>query len=347
MLDVAYIGGGQGTMAAKGGQRRIPRRILVVSLDNLGDLVFASALLPPLRESFPSAYIGVWCKEYASGLGPLLPVVDVIYSADPFWDQAPGGRKGSFRAFVATALAVRRARFDTALLCFAPWRTAAAVAATGIPVRIGLERRRNQRWLTEILPAEERHKPVLSEVARLLEPLGAGTTDLRYRLDASASESDRALAELSLSDTPFVALHPFAGSQSRCVELSHWLRTAEDLSSLGLAIFWIGTPKELQQVRETSIKPERWRYSDTLRGSSLTLMAQAISAAKLFMGHDSGPLHIAAALGVPSIGVFAPGEPTRTFPQGRAKWRLIARSSPLDVTADDMIREARSMLQSV
>ena len=43
-----------------------PERILIVALDNLGDLVFASALTPPLREAFPDATIDVWCKSYTA-----------------------------------------------------------------------------------------------------------------------------------------------------------------------------------------------------------------------------------------------------------------------------------------
>ena len=159
-------------MAAEEGQRERPQSILVVSLDNLGDLVFASALFPPLRQHFPAAHIAVWCKEYSAGIAPLLPGVDAIYSADPFWDRSPGRGKGPASRFLSVAASVRRARFDTAILCFAPWRTAAAVAATGIPVRIGLERRRNHRWLTDALPAENRVKPVVEEVLRLLTPLG-------------------------------------------------------------------------------------------------------------------------------------------------------------------------------
>ena len=72
----------------------------MVSLDNLGDLVFASALVPPLRERFPSARIAVWCKEYAAGLGPLLPGVDSVYHADPFWDRTR--RSNSARSAAGT-----------------------------------------------------------------------------------------------------------------------------------------------------------------------------------------------------------------------------------------------------
>jgi ADP-heptose:LPS heptosyltransferase len=331
-------------MAAEDGQRERPKSILVVSLDNLGDLVFASVLLSPLREHFPAARIAIWCKDYSSSLTRLLPAVDEVYSADPFWDRAPGGEKGSFRRFLSVAAAVRGARFETAILCFAPWRTAAAVAATGIPVRIGLERRKNRRWLTETLPAEDRGKPVLKEATRLLEPLGITTVLPRYVLNVTHLTNELAKVTNSLRSKRYAALHPFAGSESRCVNLDEWVRVSTELSSIGMDILWIGTTGELERLRRRADVHQDWRYSDVLFNGDLTMVSVAISKARLFIGHDSGPMHIAAALGVPTIGVFAPGEPARTFPQGAGPWRIISRASPDEITARDILDEARALL---
>ena len=333
-------------MGAEEGQRERPESILVVSLDNLGDLVFASALLSPLREHFPVAHIAVWCKEYSSGLLPLLAGVDATYSADPFWDRAPGRKKGSARRFLSVAAAVRRARFDTAVLCFAPWRIAAAVAATGIPVRIGLERRRNRRWLTETLAPENRGKPVVGEAMRLLEPLGIRGVTPRYQLDTSHLPTELATVANAIGNDDYVGLHPFAGSEKRCVSLDEWVVVANELSSLGLAILWVGTIAELERLRQRADARQEWRYSDILFNGNLTMTSVAISSARLLIGHDSGPMHIAAALGVPTIGLFAPGEPERTFPQGSGPWRIISRASPREITAQDVLDEARVLLAS-
>ena len=317
-----------------------------MSLDNLGDLVFASALLSPLRQHFPTAHIAVWCKDYSSGLLPLLPPVDVTYTADPFWDRSPGAGKGSMHGFLSVARAVRRARFDIAILCFAPWRTAAAVAATGIPVRIGLERRRNRRWLTEILPAENRRKPVVQEVTRLLQPLGVPVAPARYELDVSHLTNELATVANLMGGDRYAALHPFAGSEIRCVKLDEWVRVGTELSSRGMSILWIGTTRELERLRGRPDARQNWRYSDILFGSALTMTSVAISRATLFAGHDSGPMHIAAGLGVPTIGVFAPGEPARTFPQGTGPWRIISRATPGEITARDILDEAEALLVS-
>jgi len=333
-------------MAAEEGQRERPQSILVVSLDNLGDLVFASALFPPLRQHFPTAHIAVWCKDYSAGIAPLLPGVDAIYSADPFWDRSPGRGKGPASRFLSVAASVRRARFDTAILCFAPWRTAAAVAATGIPVRIGLERRRNRRWLTEILPAENRAEPVVGEVLRLLGPLGIRDVRSRYQLDASRLTNELATVTNSIGGHDYVVLHPFAGSEDRCVPLDEWVSVADELSSTGMSILWVGDSRELERLRQRRNARQEWRYSDTLFNGDLTLTSVAISKAKLFLGHDSGPMHIAAALGVPTLGVFAPGEPKRTFPQGVGRWRIISREAPTAVRGRDIVNEARVLLLS-
>src|SRR5579872_4111498 len=127
-------------------------RILLVSLDNLGDLVFASALPPAIRSRFPDAMIGLWCKAYTAGIAHLFPDVSWTTAADPFWDDAPGRPKGPLGPFVRAIRRVRAQRFDLALIASPQWRVAAAVAAAGIPVRIGQRRNYNRGFLTRVLP---------------------------------------------------------------------------------------------------------------------------------------------------------------------------------------------------
>src|SRR5262249_28759398 len=121
-----------------------PRRILVVALDNLGDLVFASALTPPLHEAFPDATIDVWSKTYTAPVARLMPHVSSAIHADPFWGAATGIANAPMMPMLRAIGEVRRHRYDVALLTGAPWRTVAAVAAARVPMRIGLARHRNR-----------------------------------------------------------------------------------------------------------------------------------------------------------------------------------------------------------
>ena len=318
-----------------------PRRLLLVSLDNLGDLVFASALTPPLRRRFPDVSITLWCKHYTRDIGALVPEVDHVIAADPYWDRAPGRPRGSRLRFYAAMAQVRFGKFDTAVLAAAPWRTARAVARSGVPVRIGLERRKNARWLTHALAPEDVHRPVLAEEARLLEPFGIDTASapLRYRLDASRL-ADRPDVERALAQR-VVALHPFASKRSRCVPVRVWIAVAHELERHGYDPLWLGSTAELNEVRASSGRTN-WKYVDQF-GGRLVDTAAALARAALFVGHDSGPLHVAGAFGVPAVGVFAPGEPERTFPQGIGRSAIIVRPSPEGITATEIVDAALSL----
>jgi len=105
------------------------RRILLVALDNLGDLVFASALTPPLHDAFPDATIDLWCKKYTAPIGPLIPHISDVIAADPFWAVPPHRPRPPIQPFLRSVGAIRRRRYDVAVVSEAPWRTAAAVAA--------------------------------------------------------------------------------------------------------------------------------------------------------------------------------------------------------------------------
>jgi ADP-heptose:LPS heptosyltransferase len=312
-------------------------RILLVSLDNLGDLVFASALAPPLRERFPHASLDVWSKQYTADVARLVPGVRKVIAADPFWDSAPGRGKGAVRPFVQAIGDVRHGGYDLAVLAAAPWRTSAAVAAAGIPRRLGLRRRKNRLFLTDALPDEDRQKPVLEELARLLPPLGIAPRRLCYRLERSSLSPRRERLTARLP-TPFAALHPFASKRNRCVALPVFVHLAQRLAERGMGTLWVGSAAELEELRSGSTDPA-WRYVDRDSDGSLADSAAALSMASLFVGHDSGPLHVAGAFGVPVIGIFAPGEPLRTFPQGIGPSRMIARPSPEGISVDEILRE--------
>jgi ADP-heptose:LPS heptosyltransferase len=314
-----------------------PSRLLLVSLDNVGDLVFASALAPALRERFPGAPLDLWCKAYAADVGRLVPAVSRVISSDPFWDRAPGGSKGKLGPFLRALREIRRARYDLAVLASSQWRIAAALAMVGIPARIARQRRRNQRWLTHVLPQEDRSRPVVAELGRIAHALGARPR-AHYRLDP-APLADRRAAFASVIRGPHrIALHAFAGSRARCVDMAAWRTLGEALVARDVDVVWIGSGRELDEIRGRGLS-HRWHFADAIGNGTLFDSAALIALCDAFVGHDSGPLHIASALGVPALGIFTPGEPQRTFPQGPGRSRIIARASPDGVTADLMLTE--------
>jgi ADP-heptose:LPS heptosyltransferase len=313
------------------------RRVLLVALDNLGDLVFASALTPPIHAAFPGAVIDVWAKDYTADVARLIPHVRSVHAANPFWAASKAHARPRIRQFIRSIVSVRNSRYDVAILSEAPWRTAAAVAATRTPVRIGLVRHRNSAFLTHVLAPEDVHKSVLREQARLLSVLDIESRDPKYRLEVAPLGPTR--AELSrVLPTTFAALHPFASDRNRCVPLNEWTQLAFALKGRGLPVLWIGTSSELHELRRSFTHPQGY-YADQLLDGRLAASAAALSLATVFVGHDSGPLHIAGAFGVPVVGVFAPGQPDRTFPQGVGPSRMIARPTPTGINVGTLLGE--------
>jgi ADP-heptose:LPS heptosyltransferase len=319
-----------------------PSRVLLVSLDNVGDLVFASALAPALRERFPHAPLDIWCKAYAADVAALIPGVARVIASDPFWDRPPGGAKGKLVPFLRALREIRRAHYELAVLASSQWRVAAALTFARVPARVGQQRRRNPRWLTHLLPAEDRTRPVVAELGRIAHALGAAPR-AHYRLDAAPLAARRALFATAVGPRPVIALHPFAGRRTRCVNLTEWRALGDALVRRDMGVVWIGSAAELGEVR-TGVTSPHWRFADALGNGSLFDSAALITLCDAFIGHDSGPLHIASALGVPVLGIFAPGEPQRTFPQGPAPSRLIARPSPAGISVEVMLHELDLLL---
>ncbi len=309
-------------------------RVLIVALDSLTDVVLSSAITPLLRSRYPDAEITLWCACAAAPIGALVPGVDRVEGTDPFWEIAPG-RIGPLIPFVRSLLRLRKHAFDVAVLGNAHWRAALAVAATRASRRVGRLAEGGGRWLTDVV-APNAAMPLLNDVARLLDPLDVRAPAwIRYWLNVEPLAPRRERFRPLLGPRP-VALQPFAGKRMRGVPLKRWIRVAVELSRRGYDPIWIGRASELREVRR-AVGADGWKYADSFGGGGIADAAAVISLAHLYIGHDSGPLHLARALGVPTIGIYTEGEPAGGIPEGTAESRAIVRRAPEEVTSDQML----------
>ncbi len=301
-------------------------RILLVSLDNLGDLVFASALPPAIRARYPQATIGLWCKAYTADIAPLFPDVGWTTAADPFWDDAPGRSKGPVAPFLASIQDVRRQHFDVALVASPQWRVAAAVAVAGVPMRIGQRRNYNRGFLTDVLPPADRGKPVVADLGSLLVPLGIDPFGLTTCLDPGPlSELRRQYREI-LGPLPVAVINPFVTLPPVGIDWAIWLEVARCLVERHYVVVWHGTAPQLESFRRhVSYFEPAWRCSDQFSKGSLREGAAVLASANVYLGCDSGPLHLSGALGVPTIGVYPNTSKLPRFaPQGRGPSQIVS-----------------------
>lgn len=319
---------------------RESRRILILCLDNLGDLVFTSALVPPLRARFPAAHIALWSKAYTAPVAKMVPDVNQTYAADPFWDRSPLRGKGKIIPFVRTLLAVRRDRYDTAIVATSHWRAPASMWVAGIPVRIGREHRHNRRFLTHVLPPEDPSRPAVQELGRLLAPVGVTDVPIRYRLDPAPLSVRKNRLAPRVGPEPVAAVNPFAADPRRRLPVAEWIRVATALPALGLRPLWLGSARELVAVRSAGVSRRGWMFADEIGDDSIADLAALVSLSAIYLGHDSGPLHVASALGIPVVGVYTGNASlARTPPQGIGVARVVE-------TQDEGISHAERIVEA-
>jgi ADP-heptose:LPS heptosyltransferase len=309
-------------------------RILLVSLDNLGDLVFASALPPAIKAHYPQATIGLWCKAYTADIAPLFPDVSWTAAADPFWDDAPGRSKGRVAPFLASIGHVRRQHFDVALVASPQWRVAAAVAVAGVPVRIGQRRNYNRGLLTDVLPPADRAKPVVADLGALLVPLGIDPVDLTTYLDPAPLEPLRRTYRKQLGPLPIAVINPFVTLSPVGIDWTIWWEVGRMLVDRRYTVVWHGTATQLEHFRRHVSFEPKWRCSDQFSSGTLRDGAAVLASADVYFGCDSGPLHLSGAFGVPTVGVYPNASKLPRFaPQGRGPSRIVSGT----ITAEAII----------
>ncbi len=286
-----------------------PQRILVVMPSWVGDAVMATPTLRALRAHYRQARIDALAKPYIRPIIDACPWVDAIVATDG------GGLK--------QAATIRGERYDLAVLLPNSFRTALMAFLGRAKRRIGYARDGRGWMLTDRLtPLRENGKyiptPTLRYYLDIARRLGAEPTDPRMELFTRPEhdqQAERMLRESGIDfDRPIVLLNP--GAKYGAAKL--WLpeRFAETADRLidqhGAHILLNGSPAE-RAILDRVHQAARHELIDLPRlGNNLTLLKSVIRRCDLMITNDTGPRHIAAALGVPVVTIFGPTDPRWT-----------------------------------
>jgi len=322
-----------------------PQSVLVVVLDNIGDLVFSSVVFRQLSDRWPGARLSVWCKKYTADIAGLLPAAPRVFAADPVWHRSPGRGKGNWLDFLRVLRSLRCQDFDLAIIASRPWKASASAALLGIRRRISYDGSRARWFVTDpVPPPPSAPEHVIHELNRLIAPLFPPDPSIRYRLEPRAMSPRKELIlerrRAARGTAPYVVLHAFAGNPNRCMPLDQWKHVAQGIRRRGFSPLCVGSPAELERIRsDTPGLADFCEFSDAYGSGSALDDAILTSQAAFFIGHDSGPLHIASALGVPVLGLYLPSTPRRTSPHGMGPATVLHRDSPERITADEVLGE--------
>ncbi len=285
-----------------------PSSILVVRYSALGDVVLATSLLEPLRARFPAARIE-WVTDplYA----PLLEGLPELAAVHRLGRDGPNGALG---------LAARlRGRFDVAIDLQNKVRSA-LVARSAAPLRTAFRRRTAMRAFLSLFgsdpPLVRAHQTKL--YAEALAPLGIeapGPTKV------SLSAQARALAADALRgvEAPAVAIAPGARWATKRWPAERFAAVADALAADGVKIVLCGGPGD-RDAFAAFRAAARARVAADLSFLPLDALAAAIARVQLLVACDSGPVHLATAVGTPALALVGPTSHARWGPPppGRA-----------------------------
>jgi ADP-heptose:LPS heptosyltransferase len=238
---------------------------------------------------------------------------------------------------LAEAGRLRRTGYDAALILRVDhWWGAALAAWAGIPLRLGYAVPESRGFLTHALPADFRQHSV-RESWRLVEALvsvlgGTVPRGAPSAVRASTTPRGRAAADAWLRQqrvpmgARLVAVHPGTGSAVKVWPAARWGEVGSALAErLGAQVVVTGSADERCLVAQTLAAMDR----PGLDGAGMldwAGLAGLFARCALVVGVDSGPLHLAAALGVPTVHVFGPTDPGRFGPWGDPRRHRVVRA---------------------
>lgn len=320
----------------------------------IGDAVMATPALAALRRAFPAAQITVVANPLVAELFTTHPDCDRVIRFDERGKQRGAG------GFWRFCLALRRERFDLAVLLQNAFEAAVMALLAGIPRRAGYRTDGRGMLLTAGVPAVDKKHGLhhVDYYLQMLYQLGLPGADRQLRL-ALAPEEAAAAAEL-LGPGEWVAINPGAsyGAAKRWIP-ERFAAVADALASeYGVKVVLTGGSGEVEIGVDIARAMQAPALNLIGRTSVRELMA-VLARCRLVVTNDSGPMHIAAALRVPIVAVFGPTDHTTTSPLGQ-DCRIVRtpvdcapcmlRECPIDhrcmtrVTADDVLIAARDLL---
>ena len=296
------------------------RRLAILRLSAIGDVVHAMPLAMGLRKAYPEAWITWVVQERAAPLLENHPAVDrvLIYP-----------RRGGARVWTGFLRELRAARFDATVDPQGNLKSGAVGLASGAPLRAGLNPRDCKEWVNALFTNRHGRRPRgLHGVDRAWAaggPLGVLDGPDDWGLHATELEREAWFARCKQAGAdpggPLLALHLTDPRDARSWFPEAWAETAATAARAGWQVILNGTAA--QRPLAAAMKgPGVFDMTgrDDLRGLLAQFEAMAARPGNLLVSPDSGPVHLAVAAGLFVLCLAGPQDPRRTGPRSGGAW---------------------------
>ncbi len=351
------------------------REVLVLRLDRIGDVLMSLSALADLRAALPAARIrlavGHWSQEVVRNA----PVDEVLVWSAPWVGRKVEGTQ-SLGALCRAAWGLRAAHLDLAIDLQGDLRASGLLWLSGARVRVGYANTGGAYLLTHVVPLDETVSWVQQNRQAVALAVGERAETVRPDplIEADREFARRLLRALNLhTKRPLVGIHPSGGRLVKQWEIARWREVAVRLQrdfEASILVTGSEADRPLAEALGTGLLA---RALDLTGKLTVRETMAVIGALDLFLSPDTGPMHMACAVGTPSVAVFGPSDPVRYFsaaegPTG-ARHRVVRKElwcSPCNlirkppdecagqeppeclrlVSVDDVYREAASLLRN-
>ncbi|MFL6716745.1 MAG: lipopolysaccharide heptosyltransferase II [Burkholderiaceae bacterium] len=299
---------------------RDARHILCIRLDYLGDVLMCTPAMRALRESGPDRRLALLSSPGGAAVASFVAGIDMAIAFQAPWMKH--GAAQDANAVPAMAEKLRAERFDAAVI-FTTYSQSALPAAmlcqmAGIPLRLAHCRENPYQLLSDWVPETEPQQQVRHEVRRQLDlvaSIGCRASD--ERLSFAVPDGDLAWARAALAEcdigpgTRWVLMHPGATAASRRYPPAQWAEALRLLAASGMQAVFTGSADEAALI--DGIREAAGIRSHSLAGrATLGQLGALIALAPVMVSNNTGPAHIAAALGTPLVELYALTNPQHT-----------------------------------
>ena len=282
--------------------------ILIVPYQWIGDFVRCHSVVKLLRQRFPSRPVDMLATALCAPLTDYMPGLRKAVVADLPRSRLALGRQKALAALL------RREGYGTVLVMPRTWKAALAPYFAGIPERTGFIGEARFFLLNDLRSGEKRLPRMVDRCGALALPPDAEIpVDWplpELKVSPAEAEAWRKKRGLDGDRRPVVALAPGAVGPSKRWPKESYAALAQKFLADGFAVWILGGPAETALAQEI-VGDTRAR---DLTGTDLRNAVLALASASAAVSNDSGLLHVAAALGAPSIGIFGPTSPWHWAP---------------------------------
>jgi heptosyltransferase-1 len=348
-----------------------PQRILIVRLSAMGDIIHTLPAATALRNAFPDAILGWVVEERWAELlctirsprsgprTPQRPLADRIHLANTARWRSSFFSNHTWEQIASGLSDLRSVRYQVAVDFQGAIRSALLARWSGAPTIYGYAQpRENVASMFYTRPVSARGTHIIEQNLHLASVVAGeefAAPRIQYPRDNNAETAcERRLAEHNIDR--FVILNPGAGWGAKQWPPDRFGSVAAQLAEHGfksLINFGPGEEELVKAVERSS------NGAAQALSCSITELIAVTRRAALFIGGDTGPLHLAASLGVPVVGIYGPTNPARNGPYGTRSIVLRSaasvtshsrRSQPeeglLTITSDDVVKAALGLLGS-